>query len=242
MPRVKGGTVTRARRKKTIKLAKGYFGSKHILYRTANEQVMHSLKYAYRDRRQLKRDMRKLWISRINAAARMNGLSYSKLTCGLKWANIQINRKMLSEMAIHDEKGFTAICDAAKKALEKGPQAVKEEKAPAAKKAEAKTVDTEKKTTAKKAPAKKVAKADEEKPAAKKTTAKKADEEKKPAAKKPAAKTTAAKKAPAKKTTAKKADEEKKPAAKKAAAKTTAAKKPAAKKPAAKKTEAKDKE
>lgn len=128
MPRVKGGTVTRARRKKVLKLAKGYFGSKHVLYRTANEQVMHSLKYAYRDRRQVKRDMRKLWITRINAAARMNGLSYSKLTCGLKWANVQVNRKMLSEMAIHDEKGFTAICDAAKAALEKGPQATAVEK------------------------------------------------------------------------------------------------------------------
>lgn len=124
MPRVKGGTTTRARRKKIIKLAKGYFGSKHTLYRTANEQVMHSLKYAYRDRKQLKREMRKLWIARINAGARMNGLSYSKLTCGLKWANITVNRKMLSEMAIHDEKGFAAICDAAKAALEKGPVAI----------------------------------------------------------------------------------------------------------------------
>ncbi len=124
MPRVKGGTVTRARRKKVIKLAKGYFGSKHTLYKTANEQVMHSLKYAYRDRRNVKREMRKLWIARINAGARMNGLSYSRLTCGLKWANISINRKMLSEMAIHDEKGFAAICEAAKAALEKGPVAV----------------------------------------------------------------------------------------------------------------------
>lgn len=136
MPRVKGGTVTRARRKKIIKLAKGYFGSKHTLYRTANEQVMHSLKYAYRDRKQLKREMRKLWIARINAGARINGLSYSKLTCGLKWANITINRKMLSEMAIHDEKGFAAICDAAKAALEKGPVAKAEVEAkPVAKKA-----------------------------------------------------------------------------------------------------------
>ena len=138
MPRVKGGTVTRARRKKIIKLAKGYFGSKHTLYRTANEQVMHSLKYAYRDRKQLKREMRKLWIARINAGARINGLSYSKLTCGLKWANITINRKMLSEMAIHDEKGFAAICDAAKAALEKGPVAkVEVEAKPVAKKAAA---------------------------------------------------------------------------------------------------------
>ena len=124
MPRVKGGTTTRARRKRVLKLAKGYFGSKHILYRTAHEQVMHSLKYSYRDRRNLKRDMRKLWIARINAAARMNGLSYSKLTCGLKWANVAINRKMLSEMAIHDAAGFTALCEVAKEALAKGPQTV----------------------------------------------------------------------------------------------------------------------
>lgn len=148
MPRVKGGTTTRARRKKIIKLAKGYFGSKHTLYRTANEQVMHSLKYAYRDRKQLKREMRKLWIARINAGARMNGLSYSKLTCGLKWANITINRKMLSEMAIHDEKGFAAICDAAKAALEKGPVAtevkeVKTEKPVKKAESEAETVKEE---------------------------------------------------------------------------------------------------
>ena len=79
MPRVKGGVVSRKRRKRVLKLAKGYFGSKHTLYKTANEQVMKSLQYAYRDRRQKKRDFRKLWITRINAAARMNGLSYSKL-------------------------------------------------------------------------------------------------------------------------------------------------------------------
>lgn len=124
MPRVKGGTVTRARRKKVIKLAKGYFGSKHILYKTAHEQVMHSLRYAYRDRKQLKREMRKLWIARINAGARLNGLSYSKLMCGLKWANVSVNRKMLSEMAIHDAEGFAAICNIAKEALANGPQEV----------------------------------------------------------------------------------------------------------------------
>lgn len=126
MARVKGGTTTRARRKRVLKLAKGYFGSKHVLYRTAHEQVMHSLKYAYRDRKQLKREMRKLWIARINAAARMNGLSYSKLTCGLKWANVTINRKMLSEMAIHDAAGFSALCEMAKEALANGPKASEE--------------------------------------------------------------------------------------------------------------------
>ena len=117
MARVKGGTVSRNRRKRVLKLAKGYFGSKHILYKTAHEQVMHSFKYAYNDRRKLKGNMRKLWIARINAAARMNGLSYSKLMHGLKPAGIAVNRKMLSEMAIHDAAGFTAICDAAKAAL-----------------------------------------------------------------------------------------------------------------------------
>ena len=117
MARVKGGTVSRNRRKRVLKLAKGYFGSKHILYKTAHEQVMHSFKYAYNDRRKLKGNMRKLWIARINAGARLNGLSYSKLMHGLKLANIEVNRKMLSEMAIHDAAGFTALCDAAKKAL-----------------------------------------------------------------------------------------------------------------------------
>ncbi|MBQ8068246.1 MAG: 50S ribosomal protein L20 [Solobacterium sp.] len=115
--RVKGSTPTRNRRKKVLKLAKGYFGSKHLLYRTANEQVMHSLKYSYIGRKQTKRDMRKLWIARINAAARMNDLSYSKLMHGLKVANVNVNRKMLSEIAIHDPKAFTDLCETAKKAL-----------------------------------------------------------------------------------------------------------------------------
>ena len=107
------------RRKKVLKLAKGYFGSKHTLYKTAHEQVMHSLAYSYRDRRQVKRDMRKLWIARINAAARLNDISYSKLMHGLKLANVEVNRKMLSEIAICDPKGFTAIVNTAKKALAK---------------------------------------------------------------------------------------------------------------------------
>ena len=117
MPRVKNSVATRARRKAILKLAKGYFGSKHAIYKTAHEQVMHSLKYAYRDRRNLKREMRKLWIARVNAAARMNEISYSKLMHGLKLANIAINRKMLSEMAIHDAEGFTKLCEEAKAAL-----------------------------------------------------------------------------------------------------------------------------
>ena len=116
--RVKGSTPTRNRRKKVLKLAKGYFGSKHLLYRTANEQVMHSQKYAFAGRKQTKREMRKLWIARINAAVRPYDLSYSKFMHGLKLADININRKMLSEIAIHDEKGFAEIVDAAKKALD----------------------------------------------------------------------------------------------------------------------------
>ncbi|MCW1928486.1 50S ribosomal protein L20 [Bhargavaea beijingensis] len=117
MPRVKGGTVTRKRRNRVLKLAKGYYGSKHTLYKTANQQVMKSLQYAYRDRRQKKRDFRKLWIARINAAARMNGLSYSKLMHGLKVAGIDVNRKMLADLAISDEKAFAQLADAAKKAV-----------------------------------------------------------------------------------------------------------------------------
>ena len=112
--RVKTGYVTHRRHKKTLKLAKGYFGSKHALYRTANEQVMHSLKYAYRDRKTLKREMRKLWIARINAAARLNGLSYSKFMYGLKLAEVEINRKMLAEMAVNDADGFKALAELAK--------------------------------------------------------------------------------------------------------------------------------
>lgn len=111
MPRVKGGTVTRKRRKKVLKLAKGYYGSKHTLFKVANQQVMKSLMYAYRDRRQKKRDFRKLWIARINAAARMNGLSYSRFMHGLKLAGIEVNRKMLSEIAIHDEKAFAELAE-----------------------------------------------------------------------------------------------------------------------------------
>ncbi|MFP4478342.1 MAG: 50S ribosomal protein L20 [Candidatus Izemoplasmatales bacterium] len=117
MPRVKGSFVTRNRRKKTIKLAKGYFGAKHLLYKTAKEQVMHSFKYAYRDRRRKKRDFRKLWITRINAAARMNDLSYSRLINGLKKANVEVNRKMLADLAVNDMQGFTDLCKQAKKAL-----------------------------------------------------------------------------------------------------------------------------
>ena len=119
MPRVKGGTVTRKRRKRVLKLAKGYYGSKHTLYKVANQQVMKSLQYAFRDRRQVKRDFRKLWITRINAAARINGLSYSRLMHGLKLAGIEVNRKMLADLAVTDAQGFAQLADAAKNSLNK---------------------------------------------------------------------------------------------------------------------------
>ena len=117
MARVKGGNIHKKRRVKVLKLAKGYFGSKHKLYKSAKEQVMHSLKYAYRDRRQNKREMRKLWITRINAACRNNDISYSKFINGLNKAGITINRKMLSEIAIADEKAFINLVTIAKDAL-----------------------------------------------------------------------------------------------------------------------------
>lgn len=117
MARVKGGFTTRRRHKKVLKLAKGYFGSKHRLFKTANEQVMKSLLYAYRDRRNTKRNFRKLWIARINAAARMNGLSYSKFMHGLKLADININRKMLADMAVNDINAFNSLATAAKSKL-----------------------------------------------------------------------------------------------------------------------------
>ena len=115
MARVKNGAVTKARHKKVLKAAKGYFGSKHRLYKSAKEQLMHSGQYAFRDRKQKKRDFRKLWISRINAAARANGINYSTLINGMKKANININRKMLAEMAVTDPKAFSDLVAAATK-------------------------------------------------------------------------------------------------------------------------------
>ena len=127
MARVKGGNVSKNRRRKVLKEAKGYFGSKHRLYKTAQEQVFHSGAYAFRDRRQNKRNFRKLWITRINAACRENEISYSKFINGLAKAGIEINRKMLSEMAIDDPKSFTALVETAKKALNGEVKAVKKE-------------------------------------------------------------------------------------------------------------------
>ena len=130
MARVKGSNIHAARRKKVLKAARGYFGSKHKLYKTAKEQVMHSLKYAYRDRRQTKRNMRKLWITRINAACRMNEISYSKFIDGLNKAGVTINRKMLSEIAINEPAAFTDLVKTAKEALngKVAKNEVKEEK------------------------------------------------------------------------------------------------------------------
>ena len=148
MPRVKGGTIHRARRAKVMKAAKGYFGSKHRLYKTAKEQVMHSLKYSYRDRRQKKRDFRKLWITRINAACRMNNISYSKFINGLAKAGVNVNRKMLSEIAINDPKLFVELVKTANDGLAgkvvKEEKPVKKETAKKEVKAEAKPAKVEK--------------------------------------------------------------------------------------------------
>lgn len=121
MARVKNGAVTKARHKKVLKQAKGYFGSKHRLYKTAKEQLMHSGQYAFRDRKQKKRDFRKLWITRINAACRENDMSYSRFIEGLNKAGVEINRKMLSELAIVDKEAFAKLVTVAKDALNGKP-------------------------------------------------------------------------------------------------------------------------
>ena len=116
MARVKTAKITRARHKKVLKQAKGYYGAKHYRFRNAKQAVLKSGMYAYVGRKDKKSDFRKLWITRINAAARMNGLTYSKLIAGLKKANVTINRKMLAEIAVNDAKAFTEIAEIAKKA------------------------------------------------------------------------------------------------------------------------------
>ena len=155
MTRVKGGTVARARRKKVLKEAKGYFGSKHRLYKTAHEQLMHSGQYAFRDRRQNKRNFRKLWITRINAACRENEISYSRFIEGLNKAGIEINRKMLSEIAINDSASFTEMVTIAKDALNGKKYEPKKVETKAEKKSEEKVEVKEKKTTEKKETTKK---------------------------------------------------------------------------------------
>lgn len=173
MARVKGGTIARARRKKVLKEASGYFGSKHRLFKTAKEQLLHSGVYAYRDRRQKKRDFRKLWITRINAACRENEISYSKFIDGLNKAGLTVNRKMLSELAIDNPKAFSNLVIIAKDALngkeykpskvvlesKKDDKKIVKETKTATKKVEAKeektTKGTTKKATTKKATTKK---------------------------------------------------------------------------------------
>ena len=117
MARVKRGVTNRKRHKRVLKLAKGYFGRKSKLFKFANQQVMKSLSYAYRDRRNKKRNFRRLWIARINAAARQNGFSYSRFMNGMKKAGLELNRKVLSEIAISDPQAFTQICEQVRKAI-----------------------------------------------------------------------------------------------------------------------------
>lgn len=115
--RVKGGFVTRRRHKKIIKMSKGQWGTRSTLFRRANEAMMKSAWYAYRDRRNRRREMRRLWIARINAGSRMNGLSYSRFIHGLKLANVELDRKVLADIAVRDEQAFTEIVETAKQAL-----------------------------------------------------------------------------------------------------------------------------
>jgi large subunit ribosomal protein L20 len=118
MARVKGAMNARKKHKKVLKLAKGYYGSASRSFRPANQAVMRSMRFAYIGRKLKKRDFRKLWIARINAAARLNGMSYSRFINGLKKSEIEVNRKMLSEMAIHDPAGFTALVNLAKESVQ----------------------------------------------------------------------------------------------------------------------------
>ena len=141
MTRVKNGVATKARHKKILKQAKGYWGSKHRLYKTAKEQLMHSGKYAFRDRKQKKRDFRKLWITRINAACRENNISYSKFINGLSKAGVEINRKMLSEIAIENKEAFTELVHVAEAGLS-GKAVAKKEVKKETKKVEAKKEET----------------------------------------------------------------------------------------------------
>lgn len=197
MARVKNGAVTKARHKKVLKQAKGYFGSKHRLYKTAKEQLMHSGQYAFRDRKQKKRDFRKLWIARINAACRANEISYSRFIEGLTKAGVEVNRKMLSEIAINDPKAFSELVKVSKdgKAGKITKEEVKVEKKVTVVKKEAKVEKEVKAVKEEK---------EEKKPAAKKTTAKKeTTKEEKTVAKKTTTKATATK-TTAKKTTTKK--------------------------------------
>ena len=164
MARVRNGVVTKARHKKVLKEARGYFGSKHRLYKSAKEQLMHAGVYAYRDRRQKKREFRKLWIVRINAACRLNDISYSRFIEGLNKAGVEVNRKMLSEIAINDPKAFSELVKVAKNGKVAEKKVTKEEKVE-------KTEKVEKKETTKKETVKKETKKEEKKDLASLTVA-----------------------------------------------------------------------
>ena len=206
MPRVKGGTVTRKRRKKILKLAKGYVGSRSLLYRTAHEQVMKSLAYAYRDRKQRKREFRKLWIQRINAAAKQLNFKYSLLIHGLALANVKVNRKMLADVAVSYPEDFKKYVEIAQEAIKGNlpkPVKVKTVNVQEEKQAKAEVIETVEKVAVKsvedKKPVankktststtKKTASTTKSEPTTKKpTTTKSASTTKKPAAKKPTTK------------------------------------------------------
>jgi len=146
MTRVKTSVTTRAKRKKYLDKAEGYFGSKHRLFKTAKEQVMRSERYAYRDRKQKKRDFRKLWIVRINAECRENGISYSKFISGLNKAGVEVNRKMLSELAIYDKEAFKELVNVAKAEKVSVKEVKKAEKKEATETKEVKKTTTRKTT------------------------------------------------------------------------------------------------
>ena len=188
MTRVKGGTIARARRKKVLKEAKGYFGSKHRLYKTAHEQLMHSGEYAFRDRRQNKRNFRKLWIARINAACRENEISYSKFINGLNKAGVTVNRKMLSELAIDNKEAFADLVKIAKDSLDGKKYTPKEVKLAAKVDEEVVSSKNEEK------------KSSEKKSSTTKTTSKKSSEKTETTKKETTKNVTSAKKTTAKKT------------------------------------------
>jgi large subunit ribosomal protein L20 len=224
MPRVKGGTVARKRRKKILKLAKGYVGSRSLLYRTAHEQVMKSLAYAYRDRKQRKREFRKLWIQRINAAAKQLNFKYSLLIHGLALANVQVNRKMLADVAVTHPEDFKKYVEIAQEAIKGNlPKAVKVKAQEVEVKAsKAEVIEPVEKVASKAVEPKKET-------ATKKDTAPKTTAVKKPATAKTTTEKAPVKKASVPKTTAK-TTTEKAPVKKASAPKTTAASKTTTKK------------
>ncbi len=198
MARVKNGAVTKARHKKVLKQAKGYFGSKHRLYKSAKEQLMHSGQYAFRDRKQKKRDFRKLWITRINAACRQNDISYSRFIEGLTKAGVEVNRKMLSEIAINDPKAFSELVKTAKDGkagkITKATEVTGNEVTIGTAKKEAKVEKKEVKAEKVEKEVKEVKTAKKTTTTKKATTTKKEEKEEKPVKKTTATKKTTAKK------------------------------------------------